>query len=172
MTVRQLDPVLNKNVNLAFYYKICNKKQQQQILIIDIGLKIPFHFGRTFQFYQSNELTFSRNCCQLQLYSNNENKLMPQKGNIATYPKTSLLRSRLAPYLDLDSIWRGFIFGRYKMELTSNYKTGRQLCLQIHIVAITGQCYLNFHMGIKFREDLFSRISISAIFLQSRRTRN
>ena len=54
---------------------------------------------------------------------------MPQKGNIATYPKTSLLRSRLVPYLYLDSIWRGFIFGRYKMELTSNYKTGRQLCL-------------------------------------------
>ena len=44
MTVRQLEPVLNKNINLASYYKICNKKQQQQqILIIDIGVKIPFH---------------------------------------------------------------------------------------------------------------------------------
>ena len=97
---------------------------------------------------------------------------MPQKGNIATYPKTSLLRSRLVPYLYLDSIWRGFIFGRYKMELTSNYKTGRQLCLSIHIVAITRQRYLNFHMGIKFCDDLFSRISIFVIFLQSRTTRN
>ena len=35
------------------------------------------------------------------------------------------------------------------MELTSNYKTGRQFFLSIHIVAITRQCYLNFHMGIK-----------------------
>ena len=104
---------------------------------------------------------------------------MPQKGNIATYPKTSLLRSRLVPYLYLnsrfcrpDSIWRGFIFGRYKMELTSNYKTGRQSCLSIHIVAIIRQRYLNFHMGIKFCDDLFSRISIFVIFLQSRTTRN
>ena len=31
------------------------------------------------------------------------------------------------------------------MELTSNYKTGRQFV------------FVNFHMGIKFRDNLFSR---------------
>ena len=38
------------------------------------------------------------------------------------------------------------------MELTVIIKQEDNLCLSIHIVAITRQCYLNFHMGIKFRE--------------------
>ena len=47
MTVRQLEPVLNeKKISISLFTdKICDKKQQQQyILIIDIGFKIPFHF--------------------------------------------------------------------------------------------------------------------------------
>ena len=52
MTVRQLEPVLNKKISISrFTDKICDKKQQQQqqqILIIDIGFKIPFHFWTQF----------------------------------------------------------------------------------------------------------------------------
>ena len=50
MTVRQLEPVLNKKISISrFTDKICDKKQQQQqILIIDIGFKIPFHFRTQF----------------------------------------------------------------------------------------------------------------------------
>ena len=59
-----------------------------------------------------------------------------------------------------------------KRSLPVIIKPEGNLCLSIHIVAITRQCYLNFHMGIKFGDDLFSRISIFVIFLQSRKTRN
>ena len=50
MTVRQLEPLLNKKISISrFTDKICDKKQQQQqILIIDIGFKIPFHFWTQF----------------------------------------------------------------------------------------------------------------------------
>ena len=59
-----------------------------------------------------------------------------------------------------------------KRSLPVIIKPEGNLCLSILIVAITRQCYLNFHMGIKFGDDLFSRISIFVIFLQSRKTRN
>ena len=122
-----------------------------------------------FNFTSLINLLFQEIAVNCSLYSNNENKLVQQKGNNGTYTKTSLLRSRLVTdwYFnswfcrpDSTDDFAGFIFGRYKMELTSNYKTGRQFV------------FVNFHMGIKFRDNLFSRISIFAIFLQSRRTRN
>ena len=122
-----------------------------------------------FNFTSLINLLFQEIAVNCSLYSNNENKLEQQKGNNGTYTKTSLLRSRLVPdwyfnswFCRRDSTddFAGFIFGRCKMELTSNYETGRQFV------------FVNFHMGIKFRDNLFSRISIFAIFLQSRRTRN
>ena len=51
MTVRQLEPLLNKKISISrFADNICDKKQQQQqqVLIIDIGFKIPFHFRTQF----------------------------------------------------------------------------------------------------------------------------
>ena len=78
----------------------------------------------------------------------------------------SLLRSRLVPYWYLnswfcrrDSISRGFIFGRYKMELTSNYKTGRQF-----VFVDTYRCH--------YTSMLFEWVLSFANFLQSRKTRN
>ena len=59
-----------------------------------------------------------------------------------------------------------------KWNLPVIIKPEGNFCLSIHIVAITRQCYLNFHIGMKFRDDLYSRISIFAVFLQSRKTRN
>ena len=86
-----------------------------------------------FNFTSLINLLFQEIAVNCLVYSNNENKLVQQKGNNGTYTKTSLLRSRLVPdwyfnswFCRRDSISRGFIFGRYKMELTSNYKTGRQ----------------------------------------------
>ena len=72
-----------------------------------------------------------------------------------------------------ETVFRGVLFLEdTKWSLPVIIKPEGNLCLSIHIVAITRQCYLNFHMGIKFRDDLFSRISLFAIFLQSRKTRN
>ena len=50
MTVRQLEPLLNKKISISrFADNICDKKQQQQqILIIDIDVKMPFHFRTQF----------------------------------------------------------------------------------------------------------------------------
>ena len=52
MTVRQLEPLLNKKISISrFADNICDKKQQQQqqqVLRIDIGFKIPFHFRTQF----------------------------------------------------------------------------------------------------------------------------
>ena len=54
------------------------------------------------------------------------------------------------------------------MELTSNYKTGRQF---VYIVAITRQCYSNFHMGIKFRAVIYFRGSLFLRFFYKREKR-
>ena len=96
---------------------------------------------------------------------------MGQKGNNGTYTKTSLLRSRLVPYwyfnsrfFRRDSVSRVLFSEDTKWNLPVIIKPEGNFCLSIHIVAITRQRYVNFHMGIKFRDDLFSRISIFAIF--------
>ena len=131
-----------------------------------------------FNFTSLINLLFQEIDANCSLYSNNENKLVQQKGNSATYTKTSLLRSRLVPYWYLnsrfcrrDSISWVLFSEDTKWSLPVIIKPEGNLCLSIHIVAITRQRYLNFHMGIKFCDDLFSRIPIFLIFLQSRTTR-
>ena len=76
---------------------------------------------------------------------------MQPKGNNGTYTKTSLVFAILPA---TDSISRVLFSEDTKWSLPVIIKSEGNLCLSIHIVAIKRQCYLNFHMGIKFCDDL------------------
>ena len=62
-----------------------------------------------------------------------------------------------------DSVSRSFIFGRYKMELTSNYKTYRKA------ICVCRYISLLLHVNVIW---IFIWVLSFAIFLQSRKTRN
>ena len=62
-----------------------------------------------------------------------------------------------------DSVSRSFIFGRYKMELTSNYKTYRKA------ICVCRYISLLLHVNVI---SIFIWALSFAIFLQSRKTRN
>ena len=56
-------------------------------------------------------------------------------------------------FVILPAVFHGVLFSEdTKWSLPVIIKPDDNLCLSIHIVAITRQCYLNFHIGIKFRD--------------------
>ena len=121
-----------------------------------------------FNFTSLIKLLFQEIDANYSLYSNNENKLVQQKGNLGTYTKTSLLRSRLVPnwyfnsrFCRRDSISWVLFSEDTKWSLPVIIKPEdncvcRYISLPLHVNVIWIFIWVLYFAMIYFRGSLFS----------------